>query len=214
MEDQRRFTGVERRRKTSWKVLAGDRAARALITLGGLGTIAAVGLVCVFLVWVVVPLFLPASFAPLPSADRAAADGGRRPAAVRVDEYGTLRWTLFEDGSVDLFRADTGERLDTVRPAPGEEPTAVALTGAEGRIAFGYADGRVRLGRIRIAAGRLVVDGEPPADVGGGRPVVRLDLTLRSGEPRLLALTDDGVLHLREVAKTVNLLTKEETFEL
>src|SRR5688572_31089212 len=164
MEEPRSFTGVERRRKTSWKVLAGDRAARALITLGGLGTIAAVCLVCVFLVWVVVPLFLPASFAPLPSVDRGAAADGRRPSSVRVDEYGMLGWTLFEDGSVDLFRADTGERLETVRPAPGEAPTAGALTGSEGRVAFGFAGGWVRLGRIRLATGRP--DGE------GGRLAV------------------------------------------
>ena len=59
-DPQRTFTGLSRRRKTSWTVAAGDRIAHGFVAVGGIGTIAAVLLVCVYLVSQVVPLFLPA----------------------------------------------------------------------------------------------------------------------------------------------------------
>src|SRR5262249_41064664 len=58
------FTGRTRKRSTSWVVRLTDLLARALITVGGIGTIGAVTLVCVFLVWVVVPLFRGAEITP------------------------------------------------------------------------------------------------------------------------------------------------------
>ncbi|MGQ9762859.1 MAG: ABC transporter permease subunit [Thermogutta sp.] len=45
------------KRKTPWRTKLVDRVAGWLITLGGIGTIGGVGGVCVFLVWVVLPLF-------------------------------------------------------------------------------------------------------------------------------------------------------------
>ena len=48
------YTGRERRRTTRWTVHVADRVARWLIVAGGIGTILAVSVVCIFLVWVVV----------------------------------------------------------------------------------------------------------------------------------------------------------------
>ena len=58
--NQKPITGHSRRRETRWGVHVTDRVAQGLIAAGGIGTIVAVLLVCVFLVWVVVPLFWPA----------------------------------------------------------------------------------------------------------------------------------------------------------
>ncbi len=59
MAEGRNFTGVTRKRATSWSVAAGDRVAKSLISIGGIGTIVAVLLVFAYLVSVVVPLFFP-----------------------------------------------------------------------------------------------------------------------------------------------------------
>ena len=58
------FTGRSRRRRGHPWVRAGDAIARILITLGGIGTIAAVLLVGVFLFVVAAPLFRPAQTRP------------------------------------------------------------------------------------------------------------------------------------------------------
>ena len=51
-----RFTGLERR-ATRPMVRFIERATSTVITIGGIGTILAVTLIMVFLVWGVVPLF-------------------------------------------------------------------------------------------------------------------------------------------------------------
>ena len=51
------MASATRRRKTRWTVHAVERISRWVITLGGIGTIAAVSLVGAFLVYVAVPLF-------------------------------------------------------------------------------------------------------------------------------------------------------------
>ena len=63
------FTGQARRRQTRRSVRIIDRLARGLIAVGGIGTVIAVSTVCIFLVWVVVPLFLPASAGKARSLD-------------------------------------------------------------------------------------------------------------------------------------------------
>lgn len=54
-----------KKRKTAWRTKLADRFAAWLITLGGIGTICAVGGVCVFLVWVVFPLFAGGKLRPI-----------------------------------------------------------------------------------------------------------------------------------------------------
>ena len=50
------ITGRRRQRQTRWTVKLIDRLAKRLIIVGGIGTIAAVLSVCVFLLWVAAPL--------------------------------------------------------------------------------------------------------------------------------------------------------------
>jgi hypothetical protein len=47
------FTGLHRARQTSRLIAFTDRLAKATITIGGIATIVAVAMVCLFLVWVV-----------------------------------------------------------------------------------------------------------------------------------------------------------------
>ena len=83
------FTGRARRRTTRPGVRFGDACARAVITLGGIGTIAAVLLMGVFLLGVALPLFRSASVGgPALTAIEGAA-GNRPPLlALGTDESG------------------------------------------------------------------------------------------------------------------------------
>lgn len=79
--DRRTITGRPRRKRTTHSsVVWMDRIARSIIAIGGIGTIVAVGLVFVFLIWVVAPLFLPAkisaSVEPPPTQSAAAKKTG------------------------------------------------------------------------------------------------------------------------------------------
>ncbi len=57
MTEKQVFTGRTRARRPKRSVLVTDRVARWVISLGGIGSIAAVSMVGLFLLYVVIPLF-------------------------------------------------------------------------------------------------------------------------------------------------------------
>jgi phosphate transport system permease protein len=146
------FTGHRRDRVPKRSVKVGDRLARLLITMGGIGSIVAVSLVGIFLLWVVVPLFLPASMPPQEDFATGTALLTSQPRRAAVNEYGTLAWTYCPDGRLLLWRLDTGNLIAERRLDEGPSPTAWAISPLDGACAFGYADGSVRLGRIGFSA--------------------------------------------------------------
>ena len=178
------FTGRSRQRKTRRSVLVADRLARLLISVGGAGTIVAVLGVALFLVWVVVPLFLPAKVEHL---EALAAEGGAGPVPTEeilhlgVDEYRVLGWTLLASGRLEVFRLDSGERRHQVELfEPGQLVSSSFLVSGELAV-FGLADGTVQLAEIGfdteiLAAGELPAtvvqaleaDPETPVDHGDG----------------------------------------------
>ncbi len=190
------FTGRPRPLGTRWSVRWADRSAQALIVVGGLGTIGAVSLVGCFLVWVVLPLFLPATVS-LPT--HAPPPWGQ--AVVRMwgaSEGGELGWALADEGRLLLFRFGAADVLLEQRPfSEGPLPTAVALAANQADAAFGFADGTVRLGRITasretlaeadlpdearaVAPGKtVVVDGESFTRNASGAQADRLQLELQ-----------------------------------
>ena len=102
--------------------MVANRVAHILITFGGIATIAAVSMVCVFLVWVVVPIFLPADVALDRQVPSPVADSG--PVQLRVNEYMTTGWSLGATGAVHVFRLDNGEQLSGFRAFAERAPTA------------------------------------------------------------------------------------------
>jgi phosphate transport system permease protein len=154
------YTGRRRERTTRRSVRVADRVARALITLGGFGTILAVGTVCVFLISVVIPLFRSSEMQADPSQ---AAPWTADPIHVSVDEYGMLGWAQFEDGRVRVFRADTGEALgDMLQPLDDRRMTAWSFNTDADDVCFGFEDGTVQLGEFRIAIEFLGAHQAPP----------------------------------------------------
>src|SRR6059058_3372138 len=121
------FTGRSRQRTTRWGVRVGEILSRLFITVGGIGTIVAILTVFVFLVWKVVPLFLPASVkeeghSPAPWSKY------RQPLHLAVDEYQVLGWALFPDGSLQVFRLDTGKGLEKKQLFPPGMLTAFSYS--------------------------------------------------------------------------------------
>lgn len=153
------FTGRKRQRRTRWQVRASDMLAHGLIVAGGIGTIVAVSLVCIFLVWVVLPLVAPGledSAAWEPLAALGAVPAPWQPSSPRrlaVNEHRLIGWALTDAGQLDVFRLDAehrGQLLDRRRLWDEDVPplTAASFATADDRVAFGFADGSVRLGEI------------------------------------------------------------------
>jgi len=149
MDSKQPFTGHARRRKTSRSVRIGEVLSRVFITIGGIGTILAIALVGCFLLWVVYPLFQGTS------AKETGQFAVKMPAAgpmlTGVDEYQQLGWTVLSNGTLQVFRLDTGKILDQRDLFPGKALTACSASSRESEIAFGFQDGTVRLGQIGFA---------------------------------------------------------------
>ncbi len=142
------FTGWVRKRTTSLRVKVADRVSGTIITVAGILTIVAVTGMCLFLVSVVVPLFLPGTIEasrPLPPLLDAA---GRPPLRVELDEYETIGFAYFEDGELAVFKAASGEVLERRPLFEDAVPTCHAFSPREGHAIFGFADGTVRYGTI------------------------------------------------------------------
>ena len=162
MSTQPSFTGRTRLRKTTRLVRLADRVAKATILVGGIGTIVAVLLVFVFLLYVVAPLFFPASVSPatpieLATSNAAPAEPTRAseaPPVLASDDQRTLGWSLSPRQGLEVFAMDPSlEQGRHAIPWPdGAPPTAIAVASAEGRFALGFADGALQLGKIGFAA--------------------------------------------------------------
>ncbi len=155
------FTGQQRRHGTRWTVLWSERLARSCITVGGIGTILAVSAICLFLFWVVIPLFWPGSITPARTITPPWQD--KLPLLSLVDEYQLLGCALLEDGSIEVCRLDTGAGVQRVKPEAlhkGAALTVCSQIGPKGEVALGFADGAIQLGKISF--GTSFLDKPPP----------------------------------------------------
>ena len=149
MNERPTFTGRRRPTQTRVGVLFGDQVARLLITFGGLGTIAAVLLVGVFLLTVAVPLFQSATFSfdqswPIPPAARQSLAGGS-------DESGSLAWFCNAE-QVDVIELKTGRLLLSQSAADCglDGVTAVRALPTGNEAVAGFQDGTVCSGRLGL----------------------------------------------------------------
>ena len=138
-----------------------ERIARTLISVAGFGTIAAVGTICFFLVWVVAPLFFPAKIGATHTGLRTSLDSKAEPRRLEIDEYRAMGWVLDADGALESRRLDTAELLERVEPFGAEQPTASAF--ARGAALFGFEDGSLRYGSIGFKTRILEASNVPEA---------------------------------------------------
>jgi phosphate transport system permease protein len=174
-------TRKRRARTTRPSVKVVDRLARSIIRVGGIGTIAAISTVFVFLAWVVWPLLRGESLSPPRTI--ASEPGAARVLATGTDDTHSLLWSYDDSGRFRVLAADDGEALAELRPFD-QQPTAWAFPVRAGRGIFGFADGSIRFVQIdhrteylndaavpedlraRVAGERFVLDGKVAERVG------------------------------------------------
>ena len=198
-------------RRTSPRRLLLDKAARWIVTAGGLAIIASILGILFFIVHEVAPLTSGARVA----VERVHAIPGGAALAVLTDEYRELAAALDADGHVRVARVATGEILADAAVVPGPL-TASAVSVPPGSTAFVIAttDGHVIVQRVTFSAsfqdGRRVVAATLPA-----ASVVEVDAAHRAvtraaaqvsadGESLVVAAAtaDDALVLIRETATT------------
>lgn len=171
---------ARRGRTTRRGVRVAERAARVLISVAGIGTILAVATICLFLLWVVAPLFRTAE---VEAARIVAPTATDEPALLRleVDEYRSLIWLAFADGSIAAKRVDDATTLERVTPFGDARPTTAAFHGD--LALFGFPDGGLRFARIRFDARALAeseITAEQRALAPGARTTIGNELFERT----------------------------------
>jgi phosphate transport system permease protein len=153
----RSLTGRKRERKTRTSVKVIDAVAKYGITIGGLGVIAALAAILIFLVVVVTPLFGDANVdqavvSDLDAQTQAALDqpaGASQPVAMALDDNLKGVWTLDPLGNLRLYQIDRGnESLAFVGTQLLSDVEVTAVRQAGGAVGIGRADGTVIVGRI------------------------------------------------------------------
>ena len=147
------FTGYQRAHKTRPGVRIAEIASKSIITIGGIGVIAAVFLVFVFLASVVVPLVGRSRIEPAVSQSGAGAAADAIDRFVLVDEFRVAAAELIDGGrALRHFRIDPGVPdggiLLQELPLFDERPTSLTYSDEGGWLAAGFADGTIRLGQV------------------------------------------------------------------
>jgi len=154
-------SGRIRAKKTTWRVRCAEVVSRALITVGGIGTILSVLTVFIFLLWVALPLVRRAAVAeraavPLPVPTAA-------PLGIGLDEYGLMGWVLQADGRLLNLDLRDGAVLEHRELLTGTRVTALSQALDSDSVAVGLADGAVRFGRIGFGTEFIEADAAPAA---------------------------------------------------
>lgn len=148
--------------KTARSVIIIDKVADWVIRIGGLGVILAVFGIMIFLAQVVVPLFTGAS---LEGSTSAKVEPGPRPLMEVIDEYKVLSTSVDAAGQVHAFHIATGTPLEAPSfDLGGKEVTAFNRTLNGRDLAFGFNDGTLRLGTLKIG-GAVIDNAQVPADL-------------------------------------------------
>jgi phosphate transport system permease protein len=119
-----------------------------LIVAGGIGTIVAVSMVCVFLVWSVLPLFKSATTSPVADFKP---PWSTPPIQFAVNEHGVAGWALSAEGELDFFRLDRaheGQLVARRKLAETAKLTGVSTPSSEEQMAFGFDNGTICLGTV------------------------------------------------------------------
>ena len=141
--------------KTIGRVKRIDRAARALITLGGISIIISVLFIFLFIAGETLPLFRSATAEKTATLSLgAAASSGEGPSAlaIGVDEYQKYVYQILPDAKVAFYRADTGApHLEVgIAGLDGARLTAASRSLQGDFFAAGTDDGRVALLQVRF----------------------------------------------------------------
>ena len=138
------------------RVILADQISSYVIQTGGALVLVAVLGICVYLAYVVIPLFSSGEVGERLSSDTPMAAG-----LPVLDPYNRGAAFVSPDGSIQPFELSTGNALAAPVPlSEGQRPTALAVVRNGELVAAGYADGTVRLGKIGFD--ESILETQPP----------------------------------------------------
>jgi phosphate transport system permease protein len=196
------------------RVKATDRAATALIKLGGAFVIFAVSFIFLFILSECWPLFRTPHGSLRGSVPMAAVPGATEPRplplVIGTDEYQLYAYAVFPDARIVFFRIADGS-VSREFPLPsvaGARITAAFRTTLQDRLALGTSDGRVSLHQVRfrpVYENQRLVDLDPEVREQGAyeidpgkRPLKQVAYAEREGGSIVAAVVeDDSVVVMR-----------------
>jgi phosphate transport system permease protein len=199
-----------------------DQLTRRLISLGGISVILAVVLILFYLVYVVLPLFLPASAERL-ELGRQADWAATRPVYTALEEQREIGLRVGADGTADFFQLDGLQQLQRHPLTPAGTGIVLAAEAPQGNgtVALAADDGQVLLFRHRyetdfadgVAQRRVVPAMAFPYGLGWrplapGEAITALAVS-DSDAGVVIAAAVDGTLRVEISLKQENFLTGE-----
>jgi len=134
------------RTAASRRLHAMDSLAEFVVTTGGFVVLAAVLGICVYLLWVVIPLFAPGSV-----GDKLEGSSSQLSSAssVLLDPYAHSATIIDGEDSAKTVLLSTGEIVGSYELADGEfTPTALSFARNGEFVAIGYSSGQVQIGEL------------------------------------------------------------------
>jgi len=203
-----------------------DSLARWTIASGGILVIAAIGMIFFYLLWVVFPLFTPASSEKISTPDRVSWVASQpvwlsleeqKEVGFRISREGTARFFEITSGDlIESFRLDVGDQDLVLAVGSSAGPDQVALVNSQGQVyvlahrySMDYSQGvdqRVVVPTIEYPYG-------PGPLISAGGAVVDIAMVDDERELTIAAITKDGLLSVYRAEKRVNMLTGELALE-
>ncbi|WP_251359164.1 ABC transporter permease subunit [Kangiella sp. TOML190] len=133
--DEQTNSGKHKRRKFK------DLLAKYGIATGGLSVIAAVVLICFYLLWVVLPIFKPAHI----ELNKEFQWQQQNLAYLGVEEYGEIAFGLNHDGHMQFVDLASSQVISQENIEADSAMSAYSLLDLKGLMAIGFADGSFKL---------------------------------------------------------------------
>ncbi len=202
-----------------------DIITRMVMTFGGISVIIAIILIAIYLVWVVVPLFLPAHISK--TAEFAVPDAASGESLYyALEEQREIATRVMDDGKITFINAYDGNVIAS-EPLVAEnnaEVTSFAAGSPTSRLlAFGMSDGSVAIryhqynvsypDDVRVITPQVFgpFEGRPVVIDDSGSPIIKLAVQGDEDQTTIAALTADLRLLLINLTVESNFLTGEET---
>ena len=206
-----------------WRMLK-DKLAGHGVAIGGIGVIIAIVLIFFYLLYVVFPLFIPASSEKIASY---ALPGAGKTLALEIEEHSGMVVRYTGEGQAVFFNTGDGEVVEAIPLSTAEGKPRSLATGLPGshKVALGLDHGAVVLARhefrvsypndVRTITPAIAYPyGEEPLEIfEDARPLEKL--AFRDSEDALLVAATDGQGHVSLVrfAKESSFLSDEVTLE-
>ncbi len=144
------FSGRTRERKTKPSVLVANKVAGAVITIGGISTVFAVTLVCVFLFSVAIPIFFPSHIGDAELSERAPDfnDEDLPLDRFEINEYQTMSSMVTRGGDLVITHLRDGALVDRQPLFGDRQPNDVRFV--NNTFVGGFEDGSIQIGHYQF----------------------------------------------------------------